>query len=453
MAENVINTSRRMVPVSLKICLSAAFLLAACSEKERILPGAREDLFPHQKAQADAQAPLAASRLPALSLPAVSRNGDWLQRIGTPSTRTAHPALGRELGLAWSVKVGQGHAKRARLTADPVVGSGRIHTLDSASRVSAVSLSGAVLWSRALVPDQDKAQDASGGGLALHDGTLFASTGFGRITALEAATGEPIWTQKLDSAGAGAPAVAGDLVYVVGGDRTAWALDAKTGRVRWQLDASPDEENINHAAAPAIGKQLVVLPFGVGEVVGAFRQGGLRLWSATIAGQRPGVAASLIGDITGDPVIAGDVVYTANFAGRLVALRLGNGERIWTAEEGALDPVWPAGNAVFLVSERNELLRLDRDSGTKVWGVKLPYFTKNRPRRQARVFAHYGPVLAGQRLLVASGDGFLRSYDPRDGALLSEVAVPGGAGSAPVVAGGRVYLLSAKGNLLAYQAR
>ena len=71
----------------------------------------------------------------------------------------------------------------------------------------------------------------------------------------------------------------------------------------------------------------------------------------------------------------------------------------------------------------------------RVWGVKLPFFTKERPKRQATVFAHYGPVLAGGRLYVASNDGLIRAFDPTNGALLhtgDKVRIDLGRGTADI---------------------
>jgi outer membrane protein assembly factor BamB len=81
----------------------------------------------------------------------------------------------------------------------------------------------------------------------------------------------------------------------------------------------------------------------------------------------------------------------------------------------------------------------------------MPYYVKSKPKRQREVFAHYGPVLAGGRLIVASGDGVLRSFDPVSGAVLSEVPLPGGAASNPVVAGGTLYVVTRKGQLIAFR--
>jgi outer membrane protein assembly factor BamB len=52
---------------------------------------------------------------------------------------------------------------------------------------------------------------------------------------------------------------------------------------------------------------------------------------------------------------------------------------------------------------------------------------------------------------VASSDGKLRSFDPTDGSLIGSVDVPGGATTAPVVAGGTLYVVSGEGQLHAFR--
>jgi len=260
------------------------------------------------------------------------------------------------------------------------------------------------------------------------------TTGFGTLVALDAETGARLWTQKTDAAVTGAPAVADGLVYVVGRDNRAWAVRAEDGRVQWQLPGTPSPSGMLGGAAPAVTDQLAVFPFGSSELVAVLRKSGLRVWGALISGQRRGRVYAQVKDITGDPVIADGVLYAGNQSGRLAAMRAANGERLWTAEEGTYSPVWPVAGAVFLISDQNELVRLDAETGARVWGVQLPYFTKKRVKRREAIFAHYGPVLAGGRLIVASDDGMLRFFDPATGAEQGTLALPGGAaaGSAPL---------------------
>jgi outer membrane protein assembly factor BamB len=149
--------------------------------------------------------------------------------------------------------------------------------------------------------------------------------------------------------------------------------------------------------------------------------------------------------------VVGDRVFVGTHSGRMVALSLGSGKRLWTADEGPLNPVWPAGGSLFLVSDRNELIRLSAEDGTRIWGHALPLFTARKPKRQAGIVGHYGPVLAGGQLVIASADGKLRLYDPVSGRPTRTVDLPGGAASNPVVAGGTLYVLSKKGQLLAFR--
>ncbi len=441
-------------PTGLLMGLAAAVLLASCEKEENILQGEREgirDVLSTAQARTEADTPPPPETPPPLALPAARANTDWPQRLGTPATRVAHPALGGNVAHAWSVNIGAGDGKRVRITADPVVAEGRIFTLDAQARVSGVSTDGELLWTADLVPPGERASDASGGGLAYGDGTLFVSSAFGLVTGLDATTGEILWQQDLGATGSGSPVVKGGLVYLVAGDEVAWALDTQTGRIEWRLSATPNVNNVLGGPAPAVTDKYVIFAFGTGEVQGAFRKGGLRLWDAYIAGERLGISHAKVADVTGDPVVQGDRVFVGTHAGRMVALGLADGERLWTAKEGPLNRVWPAGDSIFLVSDRNELLRLSAETGAELWARQMPVFTKDKPKRQTEIFAHHGPVIAGGQLIVASSDGQLRFFDPETGAPRGAVAMRGGATTNPVVAGQTLYVVTSDGQLHAFR--
>ena len=87
-----------------------------------------------------------------------------------------------------------------------------------------------------------------------------------------------------------------------------------------------------------------------------------------------------------------------------------------------------------------------------IWRVDLPKFVDTgRIRKRRTVFAHYGPILAGGRLIVASSDGQLRSFSPTSGALIGAVPIPGGAATNPVVAGNTLYVVTKAGQLVAFR--
>ena len=437
-----------------------ALAFAGCSG-EKPLPGERFDVRAPLEASAEKGATAAKVNPPAPGSPiagsaafapsAQVNHGEWTHRNGSPTHRIQHPALRATLTQVWSADIGAGDSRREHITADPVVAGGRIFTLDSRSRVMAHSTNGAEQWARDLTPSTDRKGEGMGGGLAYGEGRLFVTTGFGELQALDPATGRTLWVQGVDAPVSGAPTVRDGMVYVSTRDSVALAVKAENGKLMWQLPAAPSASATMNGAGPAVDGRIAVFPFGSAELLGALRQGGIESWSTTLAGRRLGRAYSLITDISSDPVMVGNVVYAGSPSGRIAAIDTSNGERIWTADEGAMSPVWVDGGSVFAVSDLNQLVRLNASSGEVIWAVDLPGYKKQRPRKHRDVFAHYGPVLAGGRLLVASDDGWLRSFDPRNGALLSSVAIPGGATTNPVIVNQTLYVVTTKGKLVAYR--
>lgn len=448
--------SRRTGLRGLSVIL-AALLVAGC-EKELILEGERFD----PRTPLEASIPTEADPNPTdpaaitlnesrpISLPAPRSNADWTHRAGNARHFAGHLALSPQPALVWSANIGAGNSRRFRISAAPVVADGRIFTMDAQGVVTATGTNGATLWQVETKPAGARS-DQSGGGLAHGGGRLAVTTGYGEVLALDPASGAVVWRQKIDAPASGAPAVADGLVFAVGRDGAAWAIRLADGRVDWRLPGVPSRTGMIGAAGPAIGDRTVLLPFGNGEVVAALRAGGERVWNAQVQGRRVGRGHTFVSDITGDPVIDGATTYIGNQSGRTVAVDSATGSRRWTATEAAYGPVVPVGDSVFLVSDEARLVRLDAATGQAIWSVEMPYFTSTRERRRSEITPHFGPVLAGGRLVVASGDGLLRFFSPTDGALTATVELPGGAASAPAIVSGVLYVVSGRGQLHAFR--
>lgn len=437
--------------------LAGLVLLAGCNNDEVILKGERigvreaAELALAERGGVPLEDPAPVAPSTGFAAPPQVTSATWTHVAGSPTHSSSHPALSSRPQLVWSQGIGQGNDRKHRIASEPIIAAGRVFTLDSRSRVSATSTAGEPLWARDLTPAGERSDDASGGGVAFAEGRVFVTTGFGEVIALDPATGAEIWRQGLGAAATSAPSITGGLLYVVSRDNQAWAIETGTGKVRWQLGGTPSISGLVGGAGPAVTDQVAILPFSSGEIVAALRQGGVRLWGTTVAGQRLGRAFANITDIVADPVVSDGVIYTGNQSGRAVALNAGSGERIWTAEHGPYGPAWVAGGSVFLVSDAGKLVRLDAATGVEIWARDLPYFRNSRTRRAKAIFAHFGPVLAGGNLWVASDDGSLKGYDPATGAERITLDIPGGAASSLSIAGRTMYVLSERGQLHAFR--
>lgn len=437
--------------------LSLVLLLAACAEREVILPGERFDVtvplestIPVEGQPAPVQ-PQVENRSVPISLPRAVANADWTHRGENARHLAPNVALSAQPQPIWSAPVGEGNSRRYRITTTPVAAGGRVFTLDARALVAATSAGGATLWQTNLTPASDRGGEAAGGGIAFGDGKLFVTTAFGELVALDPATGGVVWRQRFLAPVTGSPTVADGIVYVVARDSSGWAVTTDDGRLRWQIPSARSMTSMTGSAGPAMADRLVLLPFPTGQLTGALRQGGLQVWDAAVMGQRLGAAYGPIGGITAEPVVAGATTYVGNAAGRAAALETATGETLWQAREGAASSLAVAGGSIFLVNDKAELVRLDAATGELVWKVELPYFTEEKVKRRKAIYAHYGPILAGGRLVVASSDGLLRLFSPTDGTLVGSVAMPSGAASGPIVAGGILYVVGQDGQLHAFR--
>ena len=437
-----------------------ALALAGC-EREVILEGERFDVRAPLEASVPTEAqpnPQAAALLPQnasvpISLPGSGANAEWTQRGGSARHAGAHGALSAAPQRVWSANIGAGNSRRNRLTAAPVVAGGRVFAMDAHAQVTALSTGGGALWTADLRAEFDRnASEVSGGGLAAQGGQLFATTAYGELVALDAATGAVQWRQRFDAPVIGAPTVEGNTVYATARDGSALAVDAANGKLRWNIGGTRAASGMVGTGSPSVGDGMVVFPFAAGEVAAVNAADGAKTWGAAVAGQRLGRAyAAGMGDLTGDPVIAGGAVYVGSAAGRTAAFNAETGQRLWTANEGAMNPALVVGGSVFVVNDEAKLVRMNATTGEVIWAQQMPYFKAEKPKKLKAITAHYGPVLAGGRLVVVSSDGGIRMFNPTDGSLVGTGEIPGGAASPAALAGGMLFVVGANGQLHAFR--
>src|SRR3954453_12887937 len=176
-----------------------------------------------------------------------ARNDAWpLPNHDLASTRAmTASAIGRSnvrsLRVAWRFRLHLPPVDSGAVTATPVVDGGRVYLQDMRSNVYALELeSGRLLW-RHSFGDTNPGPN----GVAVAGGSVYGATDTTRF-ALSASDGRLLWTQNLVTPTARfvnvAPQVAQGVVYTstIGlppaGRGVLYAVDARTGRVRWKLD-------------------------------------------------------------------------------------------------------------------------------------------------------------------------------------------------------------------------
>ena len=359
--------------------------------------------------------------------------------------------LGENPSEIWSVSIGKGDSKKKRLVTDPIFYQQKIFTLDANSIASAFDTKGKLLWRKDLTPPGEKSGEIFGGGFAAGKDQIYVTLGYGFLISLNPSTGEKNWSQRLSSAGNNTPIFNDGLVYLVSGDSKAWAIDADNGRVRWKIDGVENEANLISNNSPTVTDKYALFGFGNGEIYATFKKGGYVLWSSSLSGRNDGRVISSIDDIVASPLIVGQNVYAADGSGKVVSMKIENGKRNWTAPYGSSGNFWVAGKSLFFVSDKNELVRLKIETGKTVWLTELSSSSQKRLLRSKKNIQHHGPIIAGDRLVIVSGDGYIRFYDPKTGQQRNKLKTKAGATANPIVVNETLYLITQDGKLRAFR--
>jgi outer membrane protein assembly factor BamB len=374
-----------------------------------------------------------------ITLPPPQSNETWSQPGGTPSNAPGHLALNGGLKSAWNADIGTGSSFYGKLTASPIVYDGKVFTLDAAGRVTAYAASGgAVAWRASTTPPNEKDQEGYGGGLAADGGRVYAATGFGSVVAFDARAGKKLWEKSLGSPVRASPTAVTERVFVVTKEGEVFCLSGSDGTELWKFKGLSERASILVNTSPAVDGDTVIVPYPTGDVVALRASNGQAVWSESLARTRTASSLNAMSDAA-RPAIHGGVVFAAGHAGRMVATSQKTGERLWSLSVPSIQPPWVAGDSVFVVDTAGQLMAVTRRDGKIQWTTKMPGGG-----------AWSGPVLAGNRLWLTSAKGQLVSVEASSGKVATTQDIGSPIFIAPVVAGGRLYVLTDKARLYAF---
>ncbi len=434
------------------IALVALTALGACGAlkgggKKTPVLGER---IPILVSESDAKVDPAISGLDVL-LPAATTNADWAQSGGNAEKSMGHLALGSSVARAWDVSIPAG-SNRERLAAAPVISGGKLYVVDVNGSLHAYDAnSGASLWTVPIAKDEKNKAARFGGGVSIDGGRAYASDGLGDIVAFDAGTGAEIWRQKPGPPLRGAPTVAGDQLYILSQDNQLFVLATADGKQVWTASGSLESQGVFGVAAPAVAQGTVVAGFSSGELNGYRFENGRALWGDALSRTSMSTSVSSLADIDADPVIDSGRVYAIGKGGRLASLDLGSGTRLWEQNFAGISTPYLVGEWLFVVTDESKVYCLQRTTGKVRWISQLRAFKVEKKKKKKNPLTWYGPVLAGNRLVLTSSLGEIVFLSPSDGSVGQTIENKESFGLGPVVANNTLYVLDQRGRLTAYR--
>lgn len=442
---------------SSKLILSAFVLstlsLSACSlfsgdAEEPPLPGERISILELQRELTPSQI---SNPEDVIIIPDAVPNNSWPQNGGNANhvMQNLFIAGTKQFERIWAADIGEGSQKNLPLVTRPIVAAGKVFTLDTESRVRAFhDQTGRQVWQskiRALKEDEP----VIGGGLAYDNGTLFATSGYNEVLALNPENGDIIWRTTISAGSRAAPTVKDGRVFVTASNNNAIALNADDGRIIWEYEGVDETTGLLGAASPATDGQIVIPAFSSGNIVALRVENGSVLWSDSLASSlRLGGMAGL-SEIRGLPIISGDIVLAVSFGGKMAAYDKRNGAILWQADISSAETPWVAGNTVYVLGAEYKLLAYSLRTGELLWASDLQKFRDRQDREGLITWT--GPIMAGGSLLIVGSHGRVKEFNPKNGSQIAEWDMKKEVRIPPIVADGALYLLSEDGSLLAYR--
>ncbi|HCP19085.1 MAG TPA: hypothetical protein DIT62_07425, partial [Alphaproteobacteria bacterium] len=240
--------------VAISAVMSASILgLAACGEKDVILPGERSEILdlialPTTDDAATNEGAMIGEAIPNIIY---SHPGLLASHAG------GHLALDLPLEQAWSANIGDS-ADFGTLMAAPVASRGMVFAITPDKMVTALNIEdGSIVWSRQIEQQIDDTQPGIAGGLAFNDDQLYAHAGGNVVVSLDAATGEENWRETFDLPILGGPTVSDQGLAITDFDGRLIVLNKTDGTFLWSRVGNPETTRVLGVSSPAIAKNEV----------------------------------------------------------------------------------------------------------------------------------------------------------------------------------------------------
>lgn len=334
----------------------------------------------------------------------------------------------------WSTGIGDGQGKGLQKLR-PAISGDIIYAASAEGRVKALQRdSGKTVWKAGL-------DRALSGGVGVYEDALLLGSSEGSVLKLDANTGEELWATQLRGEVLSPPQSNGKVVIAQTYDGKLQGLDFQTGELLWTYDSNVPVLTIRGTSVPIIDGDKVYVGFANGRVLAFKVQTGAIVWEVRVAISQGRSEIERIVDVDGTMELMGNELYAASYQGKLVAIDVANGRKLWQEDVSSFSGVSQGFGNVYVADEDGTLNAFLRGSRGVRWVQgALGYRELSRPT----------PV--SSYVAVADFEGIVHLISQVDGEFVGRVKVDGDGARADMSSEGNVlYVYGNSGNLVAYE--
>lgn len=420
----------------LLLTTSTLCLLASCTTQKDPLKGTREDFIAFGTFK---PSPLLGKK--AITLPAPFKNTNW------PTANKSINIDAQEASkLRWDSSIGTGISSGLNLMPNMVANASHIFTMDTSGNISAINQTdGNTTW---LISPSTQKHNTLAGGLAIENNTLIATSSSGDITSLNTSDGTQLWQTNVESPIRIGATTHDGKAYALTVSNELIALDIATGKILWRHQGINEFSAILGGANPTISGSTVICAYSSGEYYALNAKTGEILWSDTLIAALRSDTVSSITHIVANPVVDNDAVFVISHGGKMVSTDIKTGNRNWQQNIGSIHTPLSVGGFLFVVSDLNELICIDKKTGKSKYSVSLQAYKTTDNTAKLNFSA---PLLVAGKILITTSDGELLYISAQDGKLLQSYNTDQKVQNGPIIVNGHYFLLANDGTLTSYK--
>jgi outer membrane protein assembly factor BamB len=244
--------------------------------------------------------------------------------------------------------------------------------------------------------------------------------------------------------------VAEGRIFLTTIDSKLRALSRDDGHLLWSYQATQVATTVLGSPAPAVAQGIVVAGFGSGEIAALRADSGSVIWTdgLGLAQGRPTLVDFVA--IRGAPVIGNGQVFATGLGGLTIVADLLTGRRVWERQVASENTPYIAGDWMFLISTDQQVGAININDARVAWVASLPRW--ENPEKKKDAITWYGPMLAGNRLIVLGSNSQALSLNPLTGETVTTLTLSDApAPLTPVVVDGTMLVVTDDGKLTAWR--
>lgn len=279
--------------------------------------------------------------------------------------------------------------------------------------------------------------------LFLNDDVLFASDNLGFIYSIDVNSGKILWLQNYGIPFSSHLNFYKGILYVVNQNSRLYAFNASDGLKIWSFEALSGVVKPSKSSNISIDNDKLIFSNDLGDITVIDLNKQTVLWSINILSTNR-IFNNFFLKIS-NILIDKNQIFVSSNGGDLLNFNIENGQINWFQKISSIQNHLISDKFLFVLTEEGFIIAYNKLDGNLLWSFNLAKFSNAKPKQKIH---YYGLVLASNKLIATSSDGFIYKISANNGEYILHKKINNDLSRAPIVADNKIFILNRSSELL-----